>query len=202
MVSYIQKIKTLHKYTYINKDIYPNKQDVLKSFELTPFEDVKVVILGQDPYYNPGLANGLAFGVPIKFKDKLPPSLSFIKYSLKDCYLGTLNLDKDCTLETWAKQGVLLLNTSLTVAQGIPNSHAFVWRSLIEKVINDLSLNKQNICFLLWGKNAISFKKYIDTTKHFVFESDHPIKAKMSFKGGFKECNDYLILNNKNHVYW
>lgn len=172
---------------YNTKEIYPKKDDLFKSLILTDYIDVKVVILGQDPYHQKGQANGLAFSVN---KDtKIPPSLNNI---FKEIYrdLGINNTNGN--LEFWAKQGVLLLNTVLTVEDSKPRSYAnSYWNIFTDAIIKKLS-EKENIIFLLWGNDAIK-KEELISDSNFVLKSTHP--SPLSAYRGFNGCGHFSKAN-------
>lgn len=177
--------------------IYPPKNQVWNAFKLTTPDNLKVVILGQDPYINEGEAMGLAFSVPEGIK--LPRTLRNI---FKKIHKKTNNGD----LTSWAKQGVLLLNTSLTVREHISNSHRIYWKTITNSIIKYISDNFQNIVFILWGGNAFEKKEWIDGNKHSILISSHPsplgcskpLKGNPSFNDcdHFNECNKILGLNS------
>ncbi len=185
------------------KLIYQIKENIFNAFNLTPFYNIKVVILGQDPYHQPNQAHGLSFSV-------MPPTP--LPPSLKNIY-KELNADLGCTmpsqgnLTNWATQGVLLLNTSLTVEASKPMSHSKIgWEQFTNFVIKTISNQKQNIVFILWGKFAQSKKQLIDSSKHLVIESAHP--SPLSAYNGFcniktfSKANNYLIQNNSKPIKW
>lgn len=184
------------------KTILPPKDDRFHAFELTPFDDVKVVILGQDPYHNYNQAHGLAFSV---LSNQYPPSLKNIFIELQsDCdvdYPNTGNLEK------WAKQGVLLLNTCLTVELHKPLSHQKKgWETFTLEAIKTINKERKNIVFILWGSKAIKYKKYIDQQKHKIIESVHPspLSSYRGFFGSkpFTKTNQYLIKNGFKPINW
>ena len=187
---------------YKNKTIFPKKSDLFKAFKLSSFKDTKVVILGQDPYHEKGQAHGLAFSVPKG--NKLPPSLVNIYKEMKN----DIDIDNNSgDLTNLAKQGVLLLNTTLTVEEGKANSHAkYGWNIFTDSVIKCLSDNKDHIVFILWGNNAISKEKLIDTKKHLVIKSVHPspLSAYNGFFGSkpFSKTNGYLVKHYRNSINW
>lgn len=191
------------KTEYSTKTIYPPMYDIFNALKLTPPEKVKAVILGQDPYHNEGQAMGLSFSVPDGIK--LPPSLVNIYKEMK----SDLNIEpaKGGNLTKWANEGVLLLNTVLTVRAGFANSHAKKgWEVLTDSIIKKLSDNFNGIAFILWGGNARSKKPLIDTTKHFIVESAHPspLSAYNGFFGSkpFSKVNEYLLSINKKPIDW
>ena len=159
------------------------------AFDLCPFDDVKVCIWGQDPYSNRGEAHGLCFSVDPSVKT--PPSLRNILKELKDD-LGIERTNTDLT--SWAKQGVLLLNSSLTVLEHSPNSHAKHWKPLTDRVIEYISENKTGVVFILWGALAKSKEKLIDTSKHHVLKANHPSPLSAN-RGGFFGCKHFSKTN-------
>lgn len=185
---------------------YPSPGNVFRAFELTQFHDLRVVILGQDPYHN-GVATGLAFATN---NGKMPPSLRNIVRELSDSYGVDVGTDFDTSLEHWAKQGVLLLNTSLTVREKDANSHKDIWDGFTVQVLKRIIANHQNIVFVGWGKEAANLitKTYItqdkpvmslfpeDTTSHYVLTAPHPAAEGYSGgKAGFFGCNHFLKIN-------
>lgn len=189
---------------YACKTIFPKPKDIFKAFELTPFDTVTVVILGQDPYHDDGQAHGLAFSVPSGVR--LPPSLANIYKEIQsDC-----GVVKDCTsgnLEAWAIQGVLLLNTILTVVAHTPASHRGKgWEEFTDAVIRTVSNDCDHVVFMLWGKYAQSKRHLIDAKKHCVLEAPHPspFSAHTGFFGckHFSRCNEYLISVGKKPIVW
>ena len=191
------------KTEYSTRTIYPPMNDIFNALKTTPPEKVKAVILGQDPYHNEGQAMGLSFSVPKG--QKLPPSLVNIYKELQSDLGITPVASGDLT--KWAKEGVLLLNTVLTVRANNANSHAKKgWEVLTDAIIKKLSDNYENIAFILWGNNARSKKPLIDKTKHFIVESAHPspLSAYAGFFGSkpFSKVNNYLISKNRNAIDW
>ena len=185
------------------KTIYPSSKDIFKAFKLTPFENVKIIILGQDPYHGPNQANGLAFSVNSEVR--FPPSLLNI---FKE-YSTDLNLPTptDGNLSVWAERGVLLLNSILTVESGSPGSHKdFGWEEFTNQIIKALSDKKSNLVFILWGSYAQSKKIYIDPSKHFIIATPHPspLSAHRGFFGSkpFSKSNDYLRKNKNEEIDW
>ena len=192
--------KIIHEYE--NNKIYPNIENIFKCFKYFELNETKVVILGQDPYYTPNHAHGLAFGV--NNTNKIPPSLKNIA---KELY-NDLNIElKDYTLENWAKQHILLLNTSLTVLENKPGSHIKHWNSLINNIINELNNLNNSIIFVAWGRHAHNKLKNININKHTLIISSHPSPLSCTKKYGiypafnnskpFSKINN--ILNKKNH---
>ncbi len=188
---------------YKSHIIYPDKYKIYEAFSLTDYNDVKVVILGQDPYHGPNQAHGLAFSVSPGVA--IPPSLQNI-YKELHSDLG-LMIPKHGNLVEWAKQGVLLLNTSFTVRSGEANSHRGKgWEILTDKVIKLLSEREEPMVFLLWGKNASDKEKFIDTSKHLVLKAPHPspLSAHRGFLGckHFSKTNEFLIKNKIAPINW
>ena len=187
----------------LNRTIYPKGSEIFKAFQLTPFDEVKVVILGQDPYHNPGQAMGLSFSVPDGVKP--PPSLLNIYKELnKD--IG-MPIPTTGNLTNWAKQGVLLLNAALTVRANEPASHAKIgWMSFTNDVIQTLSNEKKGLVFILWGNFAQQKQIYIDGTKHKILKAAHPspFSAYNGFFGckHFSDTNEYLVRQNKSPIDW
>ncbi len=197
------KLREFLKTEYSTRTVYPSMYDIFNSMKLTPFDDVKVVLLGQDPYHNQGQAMGLSFSVPKGVAQ--PPSLVNIFKELK----AELGIDppQHGDLTGWAKQGVLLLNTVLTVREHQANSHKGMgWESFTDSIIKKISDNKQGVVFLLWGGNARSKKPLIDTKKHLILECAHP--SPLSAYNGFFGCghfiktNEYLKANGKTPINW
>ena len=188
---------------YQNYVVYPDMYDLYNCFRFTPFANLKVVILGQDPYHNVGQAHGLCFSV--KDGVKKPPSLENIFKELKSD-IGC-DLPSSGNLTKWAKEGVLLLNTSLSVREHQANSHAKCgWAWFTDSVIKLMSDQKENVVFILWGGNARSKKSLIDTTKHFILECAHPspLSAYNGFFGckHFSKTNDYLLSKGLSPIDW
>lgn len=184
--------------------IYPPAKQIFNAFNLTPFNKVKVVILGQDPYHGKGQAHGLSFSVPSGIKP--PPSLINIFKEIE----SDLNIKISKTngnLENWAKQGVLLLNVILTVRANSPASHRdFGWEKLTNATIKTLSDKKEHIVFILWGKFAQEKESLIDIRKHFVLKAPHPspYSANSGFFGcnHFSKTNEYLIKTGQTPIKW
>lgn len=172
------------------KIIYPPGKQIFNAFEFTPFDKTKVVILGQDPYHGPGQAHGLSFSVPDGVKP--PPSLvNIFKELHTDLELPIPNTGN---LEKWAKQGVLLLNASLTVEANTPNSHSQVgWHIFTDEVIKHVSGDKEGVVFMLWGRFAQNKETLIDTSKHLVLKAAHP--SPFSAHSGFFGCKHFSKAN-------
>ncbi len=196
-------IREFLKEEYRTKTIYPNMYDIFNAFKFTSFSNVKVVILGQDPYHNEGQAMGLSFSVPDGVD--IPPSLVNIYKEISSDINAPI--PKSGNLTKWAKNGVLLLNTVLTVRAHNANSHKSCgWEKFTDGVIKKLSDKKEHLVFILWGGNARSKKSLIDTNKHLVLESVHPspLSAYNGFFGckHFSKCNEYLSKYNIDVIDW
>ena len=184
--------------------IFPAEENIFNALKMTPFEEVKVVILGQDPYHDFGQAYGLAFSVPESLQ-KLPPSLKNIYKELASD-IGCA-IPKHGCLDSWAEQGVLLINTVLTVRAHEANSHKGIgWENFTDLVIKKINEKKEHVVFILWGANAISKKDLIDCSKHAVIESVHPspLSASRGFFGSkpFSRCNTELKKFNLTPIDW
>lgn len=199
---YIKQLKDFLKQERAVATIYPKKAEVFNAFKLTSFENVKVVILGQDPYHGPNQAHGLSFSV--NYGVKIPPSLANIYKELKSDISFTIPSHGNLT--TWANQGVLLLNATLTVRAGEPASHQKKgWETFTDAVIKLISDKKENCVFLLWGNFAKSKINLIDLEKHLVLTAAHPSPlAGGAFFGckHFSKTNDYLISKKILPVDW
>ena len=190
---------------YENYTCFPPKHLIFAAFDKCSFDDLKVVIIGQDPYHGDGEANGLCFSVNENIK--IPPSLRNIFKEINDD-LEQIMLPTSGNLEHWASQGVLLLNNTLSVRKDIPNSHSHLdWKVFTDNVIKLISDKKENIVFLLWGNFAQKKGSKIDRNKHLVLESGHP--SPMSANQGkwfvnkhFSKTNKYLKLNGLNEIIW
>ncbi|WOH39330.1 uracil-DNA glycosylase [Thalassotalea fonticola] len=185
-------------------DIYPSNDEILTAFSLTPFAQVKVVILGQDPYHGEGQAHGLSFSV--KPGIKVPPSLANMYKELVTDIEGFNTPNHGC-LTPWAKQGVLLLNTVLTVQKANAHSHAKLgWERYTDKVIELINQHSSGVVFMLWGSHAQKKGKFIDTNKHFVLSTVHPspLSAYRGFFGckHFSKANKYLISQKQSAINW
>ncbi len=183
--------------------VYPPSPLIFNAFNLTPFDNVKVVILGQDPYHNVGQAHGLAFSVPDGIQK--PPSLQNIFKELNQD-LG-MAIPTTGNLEKWAKEGVLLLNASLTVRANMAASHAKIgWQRFTDAAIKALSDQKLNLVFILWGNYAIAKENLIDHNKHLILKTVHPspLSASRGFFGchHFSKTNEYLINHNIKPIDW
>ncbi|EED30189.1 uracil-DNA glycosylase [Borreliella garinii] len=200
---YFKKLVKFIKYEYKTKKgkIFPPPKLIFNAFDSLPFKDIKVVIIGQDPYHGKNQANGLAFSVDSEIK--IPPSLQNIfKEIEKSLKIKTL---PNGDLKRWAIQGVFLINTILTVEEGKPSSHkAIGWEIFTDEVIKIISKNLKNIVFMLWGNLSRSKKKLIDPEKHLILETSHP--SPYSANNGFLGSNhfiyalNYLKTHNKNKI--
>lgn len=200
---YYQELKAKIDEEYEHYTVYPPKKDIFRCMNLTKYEDVKVVILGQDPYHEPHQANGLAFSVYPGVK--VPPSLVNI---FKECHDDVgVTIPNHGDLTSWAKQGVLLLNNVLTVREHQANSHRlYGWETFTLNVIQFLNQRETPMVFILWGKNAIEKEKYIDTSKHLILKSVHPspLSSYRGFFGSkpFSKTNDFLISKGLTPIDW
>jgi len=183
--------------------VYPPREKVFSAFKVCDIKDIKVVILGQDPYHEEGQAHGMCFSVMPNVE--IPPSLKNI-YKEIQTELGIAPPNHGY-LMSWAKQGIFLLNTTLTVRAHQANSHStFGWQKFTDRVISEVSNRCENVVFLLWGRNAISKKPLIDETKHLVLTSAHPspLSAYNGFfgNGHFVKTNEYLKSHGKSEINW
>jgi len=200
---YMKQLKEQLLNDYNSRTVYPPHTDILKALELTPLEELKVVILGQDPYHGPGQAHGLSFSV--LEGTKTPPSLRNIFQELASDSNGPMPTTTNLT--PWAKQGVLLLNTTLTVLGGQPLSHANLgWETFTDEILQLINREKENVVFILWGAHAQKKIRFIDQSKHFIIKSPHPspLSSHRGFFGSkpFSRANDYLIKNNLQPIDW
>ena len=200
---YFQKLEHFVIEQYEQKTVYPPKEKIFAALEYTPFDKVRVVILGQDPYHNVGQAHGLAFSVPDGIQK--PPSLQNIFKELNQDL--NIPIPMNGNLEKWAKEGVLLLNASLTVRAHEAASHAKIgWQRFTDAAIKALSDKKQNLVFILWGNYAIAKENLIDHNKHLILKTVHPspLSASRGFFGchHFSKTNEYLINHNIKPIDW
>ena len=200
---YYLELREFLKHEYKNGLIFPDMHDIFNALKYTSYKDTKVVILGQDPYHDQGQAHGLAFSV--KPNIPTPPSLLNI-YKELNKELG-LFIPNNGYLISWAKQGVLLLNTILTVKAHMANSHKNKgWEIFTDNIIRYLNKRDEPIIFVLWGSNARSKKDLIDTSKHYILEAPHP--SPLSAHRGFFGCNHFEKINeileklNKEKINW
>ena len=185
-------------------NVYPERQDVFNAFDCPTFANIKVVILGQDPYHGQGQAHGLCFSV--KQDIKIPPSLRNI-YKELATDIDNFTPPNHGNLQHWAKQGVMLLNTVLTVEEGQAHSHKHLgWEQFTDKVIELINLKKQSVVFILWGAHAQKKGRNIDNNKHLVLNGPHPspLSAHRGFFGckHFSQTNEYLVARNKSPIDW
>ena len=200
---YCQTLRNFLTNEYKTKTIYPDKYDIFNALHFTSYKDIKVVILGQDPYHGPGQAHGLSFSVNPGIK--IPPSLLNIYKELNSdlgCYIPNNGY-----LKKWADQGVLLLNTSLTVRAGEANSHKSIgWEIFTDRIISLVNEKEDPVVFLLWGNNAIKKKNLITNKRHLILTSAHPspLSASRGFFGSkpFSKINNFLISVNKEPIDW
>lgn len=200
---YYKNLRNILKKDYLTKTVYPHMENIFNALHLTSFENTKVVILGQDPYHQKGQAHGLSFSVNKGIK--IPPSLVNIYKELNED-LG-LYIPNNGFLEKWALQGVLLLNTTLTVLESLPNSHQDIgWSIFTDKVISVLNKKETPVVFILWGKNAISKEKLITNKNHLILKSVHPspLSANRGFFGTkpFSKTNEFLKKNGLKEIDW
>lgn len=200
---YYLKIRKFLKDEYTQRTIFPSMYDIFNALKYTSFNDTKVVILGQDPYHEVGQAHGLSFSV--KKGIKIPPSLVNI-YKELNSDIG-MKIPNHGELTSWAKQGVLLLNATLTVREGQANSHKDIgWAIFTDEIIKKLNTSPNPIVFILWGANARSKKKFITNGNHLVIESAHPspLSAYNGFFGSkpFSRANDYLTSKGSLAINW
>lgn len=200
---YYKELREFLKQAYRTERVFPPMEDIYNALRVTSYADTKVVILGQDPYHGPGQAHGLSFSVRPGVQP--PPSLINI-FKEMEADVGCARPNHGCLLG-WAEQGVLLLNTTLTVAQGRPKSHAgHGWETLTDAIIQRLSERQTPLVFILWGAHAQSKVKIIDTTRHHIIKSPHPspLSASRGFFGSrpFSRANAYLIQDGLDPIDW
>lgn len=196
------ELREFLKEEYSSKTIFPDMYNIFNALKLTALKDIKVVILGQDPYHEQGQAMGLSFSVPKGIK--IPPSLVNIFKEIKSEYGYELNTGD---LTGWAKQGVLLLNAVLTVREGFANSHKDKgWEFFTDAIVKKVSKLTSGVVFILWGANARKKASLIDKSKHLILESAHPspLSAYNGFFGcgHFKKANEYLEKQHKQQIDW
>ena len=200
---YYRRIRAILKKEYAEYEIYPPKEDIFNALRYTSYSDVKAVLLGQDPYHGPGQAHGLCFSVRPGVEP--PPSLKNIFREL-ETDMGLEPPTSGC-LTPWAQEGVLLLNTTLTVRRGQANSHKNLgWTTFTDAVIRKLNEREKPIVFLLWGGNARSKRELITNPQHLVLETVHPspLSAYNGFFGcrHFSQCNEFLMKNGVAPIDW
>lgn len=200
---YFKNLESFLDKVYKEKNIYPPRSEIFKALELSSFKDTKVVILGQDPYYNPGQAQGLSFSVNDGVK--LPPSLRNIYKEMENDL--SISPSRSGSLISWARQGVLLLNSTLTVEEKKPNSHKNIgWQIFTDRIISELDKREKPLVFILWGNFARSKKSLITNPRHLIIESAHPspLSARRGFFGSkpFSKTNQFLKENNIKEIDW
>lgn len=200
---YYLKLRNFLKEEYSSHTVFPDMYDLFSALKATPYSKVKVVILGQDPYHEPGQAHGMAFSV--KPGVHIPPSLLNM-YKEINSEFG-YPIPKTGYLMKWAEQGVLLLNTVLTVRSGEANSHQNKgWEIFTDEIISQLNARRDGVVFLLWGNNAKKKKELITNPQHYILETVHPspLSASRGFMGcgHFKKANEFLISNLKSPIDW
>lgn len=201
---YFQDLRSFVRSEYETTTVYPPPKEIFRAFDLCPFDNVNVVILGQDPYHGSRQANGLCFAVNAGVS--VPPSLQNI-YKEIEADIGAPVKSRDGDLTRWAKQGVLLLNATLTVRARTPGSHQKKgWEELTDAAIEKLATEREHLVFMLWGNYAKQKGAFIDRAKHCVLESAHPspFSAHSGFFGNrhFSKANDYLKAQGKEPVNW
>ena len=201
---YYKKLKEEIDKRYETTTVFPEKQNIFKAFYLTKLDNLKVVILGQDPYHGFGQAQGLAFSTPANIKN--PPSMQNILKEIQSD-LGKKSICEDGDLTPWAKQGVLLLNTILTVEEAKPKSHHNLgWEVFTDNIIKYISDNCEDTIFILWGSPAISKTKLIDRKKHHILTAPHPspLSSYRGFFGckHFSKTNEILLNLKKEPIIW
>ncbi|MCV9885750.1 uracil-DNA glycosylase [Metabacillus halosaccharovorans] len=202
-MDYFKKLIDFLDDEYKQQTIFPKREDIFRALNETPYEDVKVVIIGQDPYHGEGQAQGLSFSV--QPGEKLPPSLRNIFTEL--CEDIKCEKSENGSLVKWSKQGVLLLNTVLTVRKGQPNSHKGKgWEILTDEIIHVLNNREKPVVFILWGKHAQAKKQLITSSNHFIIESAHPspFSARKGFFGSkpFSKANEFLKQHGLGEIDW
>lgn len=200
---YFKNLESFLDKVYKEKNIYPPRSEIFKALELSSFKDTKVVILGQDPYYNPGQAQGLSFSVNDGVK--LPPSLRNIYKEMENDL--AISPSRSGSLISWARQGVLLLNSTLTVEEKKPNSHKNIgWQIFTDRIISELDNREKPLVFILRGNFAKSKKSLITNPRHLIIESAHPspLSARRGFFGSkpFSKTNQFLKENNIKEIDW
>ena len=184
--------------------IYPPKDLIFNAFNLCKIENLKVIIVAQDPYHNPQEAMGLAFSVPQGVR--IPPSLKNIFKELIDDINSNILVNRSSDLSDWARQGVLLLNSALTVEKNRPVSHAKIgWQGFINGVIKIINLRFNHCVFMLWGNHAKALSPLIDPNSHLILQAAHPSPlARGAFFGSrhFSKCNEYLLAHSKTPIKW
>lgn len=201
--TYFTDLQRALSLAYTHRAVYPSVEHIFRALQLTPLEHVKVVMLGQDPYHGPGQAHGLAFSVPDGIKT--PPSLQNI-YKEIATDIGT-NIPPSGNLEHWARQGVCLLNSTLTVEDGQAGFHqGWGWETFTDEIIRVIAQEQSHVVFLLWGKYAQKKADLIDGTKHLILKAPHPspLSAHRGFFGcrHFSQANEYLQRHGREVIQW
>lgn len=199
---YFKRLRSFLKKEYSTKICYPKKEEIFNALKYTNYEDVKVVILGQDPYHGENEAHGFCFSV--RNAVRRPPSLNNI---LKELYDDLKIVRKENELTSWAEQGVLLLNSVLTVVKDTPLSHRGIgWEEFTDSIIKKINEKDSTVVYILWGSYARSKKYLITNPKHYIIESVHPspLSANKGFFGSkpFSKTNEILIKNNMKPINW
>lgn len=202
---YFRKLPSILQSERSKYNVFPDSENVFRAYKETPYTDVRVVIIGQDPYYNKQEANGLAFSVDDNI-GTTPPSLANIFEEIERDFVF-MNLEWSTDLTPWAKQGVFLLNRHLTVREGQPHSHMNIgWSKFTDATIDLLNLCPDPIVFMLWGSDAKQIARNIDEDHHLVLTASHPSprSCHISFNGcsHFSKCNNFLKKNNFNPINW
>lgn len=192
-----------HDYADPSIRVYPPGNKIFAAFDASPFDDTKVVIIGQDPYHGPGQANGLCFSVAPEVQ--MPPSLINIFKEVNADTGAPIPADGD--LSRWARQGVLMLNSSLTVKEHQPKSHSNIgWETFTDAAVDAIANSRDNLVFMLWGSDAIRKGAKIDRNRHLVLTSPHPspLSAHRGFFGNhhFSRANEYLVAHGKTPIVW
>lgn len=200
---YFKKLAQFVEEEQKTKKVYPPKEDIFTAYNGTPIEDIRVVIVGQDPYHQPGQAHGLSFSV--RKGVTIPPSLKNIYKELAEDIPGFVAPNHGY-LESWAKQGVFLLNSVLTVVESSANAHKNKgWENFTGATLSIISEKCNNVVFILWGNYAKKRKSLIDTKKHLVLEGGHPSPLSVKYFLGckhFSKTNEYLVANGKEPINW
>ncbi|NQY53173.1 MAG: uracil-DNA glycosylase [Campylobacteraceae bacterium] len=201
---YFRKLEKEIDLKYKNSVVFPKKDKIYAAFDYTAFEDVKVVILGQDPYHGANQAQGLSFSTPKEIKN--PPSMKNILKEIEDD-MKRVSICEDGNLIPWAKDGVLLLNTILTVEESKPKSHHKLgWETFTENIIKTISEELKGVVFILWGANAIKQEKLINTDVHHILKGVHPspLSSYRGFFGSkvFSKTNELLKKEGKKEITW
>lgn len=199
---YFISLQSFLKQEYNSHKIFPKEENIFNALNYVPFDNIKVVIIGQDPYHEEGQAQGLSFSVPDNFP--LPPSLVNIFKEIENDL--SIKCNSSGNLIRWARQGVLLLNTVLTVREGQANSHKDKgWEKLTSKIIEIVGSKENPVVFMLWGSYAQSFEPLIKK-QHLILKAPHPspLSAYRGFFGckHFSKCNDFLLKNGKDPIDW